>query len=414
MTKYIINVLSNLVKVSSGFLFFIILTKYNTPEELGKLGQLLTLSSAVMMFGTLGIQNKLIQDFANDKSIVNDSYLFSMLFISLVFGFTLLSISYLFFSDLAKEYSGGSSFIFWGTMISAYLLSLYVQFKYAMFNGYGDYKRLAVVNILGSLTALLFTYFFLFIFNGHAYQFLLIMCYPCIKVIFLFGGFKTEPIDVSFLKINILGVKQQLHLMKHFVFMAVFSIILIYGYQYVIRIIIADYAGWNYVGQWQILQKHSEVISLIFTSIAALFIIPKFAKNRTGTQTSISNLFGRNFLIIGLVGVIFAKYIGEFYVVTAFGSDYRFAGDLLYIQIMGDVCKVVAYCYTLQILCNSWVRLYVIFELFQYSLLLVNMVVFLELFGADFIALSHLISYFVFLVVTFIYFKFFLKRTVLE
>jgi O-antigen/teichoic acid export membrane protein len=403
-----------LVKVGSGFLFFIILTKYNAPEELGKLGQLLTLSSAVMMFGTLGIQNKLIQDFAVDRGIVNNNYLLSMAVISLAFGFTLFAISYFFFVDLAKAYSAGSTNVFWMALITAYLLSIYVQFKYAMFNGYGDYKRLAVVNIMGSVSALVITYIFLFIFNGYHYQFLLIMCYPCVKAIFLFGGLQKEQLNMSMMKIDLLSVKNNLQEMKQFVFMAVFSIIIIYGYQYTVRIIIANYAGWNYVGQWQILQKHSEVISLIFTSIAALFIIPKLAKNRTSIQNNISNLFGKNFLVIGFLGVISAKYIGEIYVVTAFGSDYRFAGEILYLQIMGDVFKIVAYCYTLQLLCNSWVKLYVVFEVFQYAVLLLNMLIFLELFGVNSIAMSNLVSYLVFLAVTVIYFKYFLKRTVLD
>jgi antigen flippase len=410
LTKYIVNILSNLIKVSSGFLFFIILTKYNDPSELGQLGQLLTLSSAVMMFGTLGIQNKLIQDFAVDQKNVDINYLYSMLFISSVFGIILLFISYFFFADLATEYSAGSSSVFWVTIIFAYMLSLYVQFKYAMFNGFGDYKRLAVVNICGSIAAIFFAYIFLFILNAHSYQFVLIMCYPCIKSLFLYGGFNFKPKISLCSNIDFNGIKKQFNSMKSFVFMAAFSIILIYGYQYIIRIIIADYAGWSYVGQWQILQKHSEVISLIFTSIASLFIIPKIARDRTTRQLSISNFFGRNFLVIGIVGVFIAKYVGSFYVIMAFGDDYKFAGDILYVQILGDVFKVVAYCYTLQILCNSWVKLYVLFELFQYSLLLMSMFFFLELFGVDFIAISYVVSYLIFAIVIFTYFRFFLKR----
>jgi antigen flippase len=410
--KYLINIISNVVKVGAGFLFFLLLTNYNTPVELGQLGQLLTFSAAMMMVGTLGIQNKLIQDFSSNLKIIDINYVFSIFLISLFFLVVVLALGNAFFYDISLLYGGNSFAVFFIFVLIIFILAIYIQFKFAMFNGMGNYKRLAKINILGSLFSIFIAYIFLDIFKGKNYQFFLIMAYPCFKVFFMWRSEIKWNLNFKcfFQSTEKLLVLKHIKTMLPFVIMATISITLIYGYQYSIRNLIANKLDWGYVGQWQILQKHSEVVSLLFASLASVFIIPKIAGKTHNLQINVSKTYAIGFFGIGVLSLVVVKLIGVGYINILFGSEYKLAGDLLFIQLIGDLFKVIAYCFTLNVLCNSWVRLYVILEVIQYALLYLSYYLCLHFFDVNYIAHSYSLAYFIFMIFSISFLIFFSKK----
>lgn len=398
--KYLINVFSNIVKVSSGFIFFLLLTKYNSAEQLGQLGQLLTFSAATMMMGTLGIQNKLIQDFSINSNEMDINYLISITIISFVFLLIVLIIGKVFFFELSVLYGGTSTKYFYIFIFFIFIMAIYIQFKIAMHSGKGNYKDLAKINIYGSLVALLSAYVFLDIFNGTNHQFFLIMLYPCFKIAFMMklkGDF-TVISHCFYTRLQEQLILKHLKAMLPFVVMASFSVVTIYGFQYSVRDLIGNNLDWGYVGQWQILQKHSEVVSLLFFSIAGVFIIPKIAGQNESIQLGISKTYAIGFLFAGVVGLFLVKIIGTIYIDFLFGHEYELAGELLFVQLIGDLCKVIAYCFALNVLCNSWVKVYVLFEITQYSLLYASYYACLQLFDGTYIAHAYSIAYLIYMV----------------
>ena len=173
--KYLLNIFSNIVKISSGFLFFLIITKYNTVEAVGQLGQLLTFSAATMMVATLGIQNKVIQDVSKNRFSIDINYIMSMALITLLFLVLIIISGKLFFFDISLGYGVTSNFVFYIFVSLTFILAAFLQFKLAVYNGIEDYKKLAVVNIFGSILAVSIAYVFLGIFNQTHHQFFLII-----------------------------------------------------------------------------------------------------------------------------------------------------------------------------------------------------------------------------------------------
>ena len=396
--RYLINIFSNVVKIICGFLFFLIITKYNTVEGVGQLGQLLTFSAATMMVATLGIQNKVIQDISKDQTNIDINYLSSMIIIALFFLILILISGKLFFYDISLGYGGMSNLVFYSFVSLTFILAAFLQFKLAFYNGTEDYKKLALINIFGSIAAVFFSYIFLGIYDLVNYQFFLIMLYPCFKILFIFFP-KDKSINNSYFLKNIEKklISKHFRLMIPFVVMTTVSVITIYGYQFSVRSYISYEVNWSLVGQWQILQKHSEIASVFFASIAGVFIIPKLAKVQFKEQIAISRKYATLLFLGGLIGLILVRLIGVIYVEWVFGQEYKLAGSLLFVHLIGDVFKIVSYSFSLIILCNSWVKTYIVLELIQYIMLFLSYYLCFTYLSENFMSHTYAIAYFVYM-----------------
>lgn len=396
--RYLLNIFSNIVKIIAGFLFFLIITKFNTVEAVGQLGQLLTFSAATMMVATLGIQNKVIQDISKDRTSIDINYMMSMFLIALFFLILILISGKLFFYDISLGYGGMSNLVFYTFVSLTFILASFLQFKLAFYNGTEDYKKLAFINIFGSITAVSFAYVFLSIFNLINYQFFLIMLYPCFKIFFIFF-LKDQAITENYFLKNIKKnlISNHFRLMIPFVVMATVSVITIYGYQYSVRYLISSEINWSLVGQWQILQKHSEIASVFFASIAGVFIIPKLARAQFKEQLVLSRNYAILLFLGGLIGLVLIRLFGVFYIERVFGSEYNLAGSLLFIHLIGDVFKIVSYSFSLIVLCNSWVKTYIILELTQYIMLFLSYYFCLIYLSENFMAHTYALAYFLYM-----------------
>lgn len=392
--KYFLNIFSNIVKIICGFLFFLIITKYNTVEAVGELGQLLTFSAAMMMIATLGIQNKVIQDVSKNRENIDINYIASMALIALFFLIILLISGKLFFLNISLNYGGMSNLVFYIFVSLTFILAAVLQFRLAVYNGTENYKRIALINIFGSIMAVSIAYVFLGIFKQINHQFFLIMLYPCFKILFIYFPKNREIITNYFFEnIRIKQILKTIRSMAPFIVMATVSVFTIYGYQYSVRNLISSEVNWSLVGQWQILQKHSEIASVLFASIAGVFIIPKLARAQFKQQLVLSRQYAILLFLGGLFGLVFVRLFGVIYVEWFFGKEYIFAGSLLFIHLIGDVFKIVSYSFSLIVLCNSWVKTYIVLEFIQYIILFISYFLCFAYLSESYMSHTYMLAY---------------------
>lgn len=224
------------------------------------------------------------------------------------------------------------------------------------------------------------------------------MLYPCFKILFIFFP-KDKSINNNYFLKNIEKklISKHFRLMIPFVVMTTVSVITIYGYQFSVRSYISYEVNWSLVGQWQILQKHSEIASVFFASIAGVFIIPKLAKVQFKEQIAISRKYATLLFLGGLIGLILVRLIGVIYVEWVFGQEYKLAGSLLFVHLIGDVFKIVTYSFSLIILCNSWVKTYIVLELIQYIMLFLSYYLCFTYLSENFMSHTYAIAYFVYM-----------------
>lgn len=408
--KLFLNVISTVVKVLSGIIFFIILSDLNSVESFGNLGYLLTLSASLVLASTLGLQNKLIKDFSVNSDIFDANYktVFFILFIS--FLILLLLFSNLFFYDYALMFGAHGRLSFNLTVLLCFMFSTYFQFNYAKLNGNERYNDIVLTNIFGNLFSLFLSVIFIWYLQGENYQFYVVLFYPVLKCfVFVFVNEIKLNLKFDFTSISVQKINKLLNSILPYVLMTLISVILIYGFQIWLRYIIEKNISTLHVGYWQVIVKHSEISSLLFTSLSSIFLLPKISKSSFLVQHKISKNFATLLFFLSIPALVLSHYISPFHVKALFGSEYSFVSEHLIWQLIGDVFKVLSYSFIMIVLCNSWVKYFIVFELTQYLILYLNYSYFTLHYGADYMTMSYMFSYMLYFCITLTFFQF-LKR----
>ncbi len=155
-----LNALSTLVKILAGFIGVKVVAVLIGPDGMALLGQLTNFSTIFLTLSTAGIAagvTKYIAEYAGSenkiKSILQTSVYITVL--SSLACALLLIVGASFFSELIlgdKQFT--SIFIIFGCTITLYALNILLL---SILNGFGEFKKYALVNAAGSLIGLLFS-----------------------------------------------------------------------------------------------------------------------------------------------------------------------------------------------------------------------------------------------------------------
>jgi O-antigen/teichoic acid export membrane protein len=406
--NYILNILSTIVKIIAGVVFFVILADVNSVDEFGQLGHILALSSALVLASSLGIQNKLIQDFSTGKKFLDANYIFVCTLFFLFFLFFVLLFSNLYFYEFALKFGVHGRFSFNFSLFLCFVGSAFFQFSLAKINGSREYNKVILINVFGNSVSLLIAFVYLYLLNYVGYQFYIVLVYPVIKIliVFLFSGtFSKDNYPISYVSLNSSISKKVFAEISPFVLMAFSSIILIYGFQTWARDFLEDELPTEYLGYWQVLLKHSEIASLLFTSLASIFLVPQITKRKFKVQIFSSVRFSLILVVLSIPALFFIELFSSYYIDWIFGSEYVPVVKYIKWQMVGDLFKVIAYSFTMIVLCNSWVKLYFFFEIIQYALLVFFFTYFIGGGDASQLSLAYLYSYICFFAMVVLIFK---------
>ena len=155
-----INTLSTLIKLLTGFVGVKVVAVLIGPDGIALLGQLTNFSAIFLTLSTAGIATgvtKYVAEYSGSekkiRSLLQTSVYITILS-SLACGLT-IAIGSTFFSELIlndKQFS--SIFIIFGGTIGLYALSILLL---SILNGFGEFKKYAVINTAGSLIGLSFS-----------------------------------------------------------------------------------------------------------------------------------------------------------------------------------------------------------------------------------------------------------------
>lgn len=155
-----INTLSTLIKLLTGFVGVKVVAVLIGPDGIALLGQLTNFSTIFLTLSTAGITTgvtKYVAEYSGSekkiRSLLRTSVYITILS-SLACGLT-IAIGSTFFSELIlndKQFS--SIFIIFGGTIGLNALSILLL---SILNGFGEFKKYAIINTIGSLIGLLFS-----------------------------------------------------------------------------------------------------------------------------------------------------------------------------------------------------------------------------------------------------------------
>ena len=264
-----LNALSTLIKMLIGVVSVKVIAVLIGPTGLALLGQLTNFSSIFLSLSTAGITSgvtKYVAEYSDSenkiKAILQTS-VYITVFSSLACAL-LLVIGAGFFSELilkSKEFT--SIFIIFGCTISLYALNILLL---SILNGFGEFKKYAVINIAGSLIGLLFSVILVFSFGVYG---ALLSAVTFQSVVFIIGLFiMSRSIWFRWDFFSGKFTKSEAVKLGHFSLMALASAIADPTSQLIIRSYLTDKTSLTEAGVWEAMNRLSG-ICLLYTSDAA-------------------------------------------------------------------------------------------------------------------------------------------------
>ncbi|UII66046.1 O-antigen translocase [Xanthomonas translucens pv. translucens] len=121
--------------------------------------------------------------------------------------------------------------------------------------------------------------------------------------------------------------------------------------------------GWQQVGYWQAVSKVSEAYLLFFTTAINVYYLPKLAalRDRAGLLLELRTAY--RYVLPAVIALATAIYLcRDWFTRLLFAADFAAAAPLYAPQLVGDVIKIAAFVLSYLMLAKAMTRLFVISE----------------------------------------------------
>lgn len=371
-------------------------------------GNMRNFFTSVETISTLGFQNGIVkysaenQDNESELKKVLSTIFISLVGASLVFGIVLFAFASNWNSQVfGTNFSYDFVFKILALALPFYVLNL---FLISVINGFGRFRAVIFVNIIGNIVGLLVSI-------GLIYSYHVAGALVSISVtpaLLFFVSFYYSSKEFSLRKsisLAYFDFKIIKNLSSYSVMALVYGCIgpLVY---LAIRNNIIEKIGLEQAGYWSAMERISFNYMLFISTLLSVYFLPKLVLSQTNSETKkVFWSYYKTILPIFCVGLI-VIYIFRFYIVEIlFTDDLMPVSNLFLWQLVGDVFKATSIILGYEFFAKKMTKAFIITELFSLSLLYFSSIYFVELFQIEGIVMAHALTYGIYLVVLSIYFR---------
>lgn len=402
-----VTAISTIVKMLTGLISVKVVAVIIGPPGIALLGQLNNFSSIIMTAACGGINNgvtKYIAEFneSNDKlkKIISTAFNIT-LFCSLICGIIMI-IFHDFFSKfimLSDEY--GFVFLIFGLTISLYALNMLLT---SILNGYKEYKKYVLINIVGSIFGLLFTLFFVFTLGLKgalisAVTFQSVILFVSLWMIRKMPWFTKTYFNQKF-------DREIAHKYFKYTLMSLVSAatvpvsqLLLRGY--VISNISSIEAGW-----WEGMNRISNMYLMVITSSFSVYYLPRLSEIKENIELK-TEIFKAYKVIIPFIlfGFTFI-YLFRFLIIKIlFTADFLPMENLFIWQLFGDFFKIASWLLAFLMIAKSMTKAYISTEILFSALFIGLGFIFMHINGVVGITQAYAVTYVLYMFCMIVIFK---------
>lgn len=389
-------------KVLSSFIISKVSAIYLGPSGYALVGNFRNILQGVLGVTSTGFQSGVIRYIAENrkdnnllKKVVTNVFAFNVAILAVICSFVF------FFSEELAVYAlkdEAFAYIFKYLSFLLPLVSLNFLVIYIV-NGQQKFKLYTILvsagNILNALLTFLFIYYF-----GLKGALISSLVVPSLSLIvsFLFK-------DVRISVFQKLGAFKELSLnffryMSSYLFMAFYSTVLISLSYLLIRNSIIDNINLEMAGLWEAMNKISMFYMMFFSSLITLYLLPKLSENTTVKgYYSIMRNYLKVVLPIACFGFLLVFLLKVFIIKFFLTNEFIFIKEFFYLQLIGDLFKVVAFSIAYQFHAKRMISCYLISDAFLYGLYYFLSVYLLKDFNIIGVYYAYLCSTFIYLIV---------------
>jgi O-antigen/teichoic acid export membrane protein len=399
--------LSTLIKLITGYVTVKFVASIIGPSGIALIGQLQNFSAIFTTFGAGGINNGVVKYVSENKEVDSElqKYLRNgfkiTIYFSIFFGLLLILLS----TDLSKLIllDAQYNYVFICFGVSLLLISLNNYFL-SILNGFKEFKKFVLINIITSLLGLIFTVSLVLLFQLKGALIATVSYQGVVVFITIYYLKKTSWFSAKMLW----GVWNKDIVKKYFSYslMAFVSA----ATQPVSQLLVRGFIIKNYsiesAGFWEGMNRISGLYLLFVTTSFSVYYLPKLSEIRNDKILK-SEIIKTYKLMIPLVALslLFVFLLKDIVINILFTEEFYPMKELFLWQLLGDFFKIMSWILAFVMVAKSMTKKYIFTEIFfSISLVLLSYIYVIK-YGVVGATVSYGINYFLYLIVMLFLFR---------
>ncbi len=271
--------------------------------------------------------------------------------------------------------------------LGAFFLGLNNLFV-SYFNGCQKYNEYFWFSVITALLTTLATCALAFSFgkSGAIYSIALAPVVAGLCVLILPARFRLPKLNLINLDIKTIKV------LLSYSFMALGSVIIVYGVQIALRDYISISGSMAEAGVWYAATRLSDIYMGICSVLFSTLLLPKYSSQENSDLARLvlkvgGAAFGFVLLMIGSVALF-----ADFAVFLVYGDAFTMAAGVIKIYVIGDALKCLSWVFLYIMLAKQHVKFYLAYEVFSALLYLAFCVIFFRLYGFENMAFGYVVQ----------------------
>lgn len=403
-----LNSISVILKIIIGFVSSKVIAIFIGPSGMALVGNLRNFTASVEGIATLGFTNGIVKYVAQKEDNQEELKQFlSTVFITLFCVILVLSGLLYFLANYLNQEIFGSDFQYewifkaFGLALPWYIASLVLV---SVINGFGEFKKVIYINIIGNVLGLLITVGLIFFYKTFG-ALLAVILSPSVlffvtlffihKKINLFQLIAIKSFDFSVLKP-----------MSEYSLMALISMIFGPMVYLAIRNSIIENFDINQAGYWEAITRISNYYLLFLTTVLTVYFLPKLSKSTSNAETKkVIWSYYKGIIPVFLVGLIAVYLLKNILIQILFTKEFLPISKLFFWQLLGDFFKALSTILALQFFAKKLTKAFIVTEIFSLTILWFSSIYLLSAYGIEGIVMAHAFTFFIYFVVLGIYFR---------
>jgi PST family polysaccharide transporter len=307
-----------------------------------------------------------------------------------------------YFSDLilkGEEYK--AVFYIFGITIIFYALNALLL---AILNGFKEYKLFVRVNIISSLSSLLFSVVMALAFGLMGALVSAVTFQSVVFLITLLLVSKAPWFSWSMFLGRI--DKKSIYNLIQYSFMALATAIIVPLSQLLVRGYIAEKISVTEAGIWESVNRISSMYLMVVVTSFSVYYLPRLAelKNDMLIRKEVMSVYQLMvpFLILASLSIYMLRNL---IITVLFTSEFNRMGDLLPFQLCGDILKMSGWVLGYLMVAKAMTRAYIFMEILNYSLFVIISYILINYYGVTGATMAYAIGHMIYLVGMFIIFR---------
>ncbi len=390
-----LTAVSTLVKMLTGFVSIKVLATIIGPAGIALIGQLGNFTTMALNFASGGINTGVTRGIAANRENTSSLYdhistaLRITVLFSLLSGFLIILLS----SFLSRRILGSDEFrtvfLIFGCTLTLYSLN---NLLLAILNGFKEFRKYVVVNIVTSITGMAFSIILVLIWNVKGALISYVTYQSVILIVTIFMVRKSDWFQPRFFKNGLnAGITREL---LGFSAMTFVSAIVLPVAQLIVRSYLTGHLSLESAGIWEGMNRISAIYLMVVTMSLSVYYLPKLAETKSDKELRAEIFRVMKFFIpVMAIAVIIIFLLRDVIILLLFTADFSEMRGLFGYQLTGDLFKMATWIIAYQIWAKGMTGLFITTEIIFNTTLVLISIALIRQFSLAGATMAYLVNY---------------------